>query len=183
MAGKVEEVLAAIARLTPRERAELKRQLAQFPWWARNEENPASHSARAEWEPDFVVVFDGGSVGNPGRGYGSFLLTRQYDGQTRHRALELGAHMTSNEAEYDTLIAALKDLQVWIRESGGDVAHTSVEVRGDSQLVIRQVSGRWRVREPRMLRRRDEVNRLLALLGSFRLVEQPREESVRLLGH
>jgi len=183
MASKVGEVLAAIARLTPRERADLKRQLAQFPWWVHEEEYPAAQPARKGWVPDFVVVFDGGSVGNPGRGYGSYLLTREYDGQTRHRTLQLGGNVTSNEAEYDTLIAALKDLQVWIRESGGDVVHTSLEVRGDSQLVIRQVSGRWRVREPRLLNRRDEATRLLAGFGGHRLVEQPREESVRLLGH
>jgi ribonuclease HI len=59
--------------------------------------------------PDYIVIFDGGSRGNPGPGYGSYRL-RTRDGREDVRRLEFGEAMTNNEAEYRTLIAALDDL-------------------------------------------------------------------------
>jgi ribonuclease HI len=133
--------------------------------------------------PDYVLVFDGGSLGNPGQGYGSFAVTRTKDGKQRLRRLEFGSHCTSNEAEYDTLIAALQDLIERIESAKRDPSEFSLDIRGDSMLVIRQLQGRWKVNEPRM---QERVARCIPLLRRFRSVElkqQPREETVRLLGH
>jgi ribonuclease HI len=133
--------------------------------------------------PDYVLVFDGGSQGNPGRGYGSYAITRVQDGKQRLERLELGDRYTNNEAEYDTLIAGLRDLVRRIEAGNRDPGEFSLEVRGDSTLVIRQLQGQWKVREPRM---QERVERCLPLLKRFRSVElkhQPREESVRVLGH
>jgi len=133
--------------------------------------------------PDYVLIFDGGSQGNPGRGYGSYAITRVADGRQRLERLELGDHYTNNEAEYDTLIAALRDLIGRIEAGRRDPSEFSLEVRGDSTLVIRQLQGVWKVKEPRM---QERVARCLPLLQRFRSVElkqQPREESVRVLGH
>jgi ribonuclease HI len=58
-----------------------------------------------------------------------------------------------------------------------------VEVRGDSALVINQVEGKWKAEEPRMKQRRDRCRRLLEPFRSVVLKAQPREESVRVLGH
>ena len=60
--------------------------------------------------PDIVLIFDGGSHGNPGWGYGSCAIQRVSHGAQRLERLELGDDYTNNEAEYDTLIAALEDL-------------------------------------------------------------------------
>jgi ribonuclease HI len=179
----IDEIMAAIEQLTPEDRAELKERLARSEWWKSRKAVPADRTRRVGWQPDFIIVFDGGSRGNPGPGYGSYLLVRTYDSAARKHRLDLGSRVTSNEAEYDTLTAALKSLIAWIGETGGDVAHTAVEIRGDSQLVLRQVGGTWRARNARMLRRRDAILELLEKFGSYRLTEQPREESVRLLGH
>jgi len=97
--------------------------------------------------------------------------------------LDFGARMTNNEAEYDTLIAALEDLIARITQAGRNPAEFSVEVRGDSRLVINQVSGAWKARDERMRTRRDRVRELLDRFGSYELRRQPRQESVRLLGH
>jgi ribonuclease HI len=133
--------------------------------------------------PDYVLVFDGGSQGNPGRGYGSYAITRAKDGKRLLKRLELGDHHTSNEAEYDTLIAALLDLIGRIETACRDPSEFTLEVRGDSMLVIRQLQGKWRVNEPRL---QERVARCLPLLKRFRSAElrqQPRAESVRALGH
>jgi ribonuclease HI len=91
--------------------------------------------------------------------------------------------MTNNEAEYDTLIAALDDVSQRVEAAGKRPADFTLEVRGDSSLVLRQVRGEWKAKEERMRQRRDMARSLLARFGGYRLVEQPREESVRVLGH
>jgi len=123
-----------------------------------------------------LLVFDGGSKGNPGLGYGSYAV--KTGPQTTITRLEFGNGVTNNEAEYDTLITALEMLV-----DQEDTSQITLEVRGDSQLVIFQVLGRWKARNARMRVRRDRVRELLRHFRGFRLVLQPREDSVRVLGH
>ena len=183
MSSRTERVIAAIAALPDKERAELKRQLARFSWWTKDEPGGADPPEMAGRDADFTLVFDGGSQGNPGIGYGSYLIVRHLDGAEQRRRLEFGSGVTSNEAEYDTLLAALGELTAWIVDLGLESSRVSVEVRGDSQLVLRQVGGQWRARDARMMERRDRVKAILSGFERVHLIEQPREESVRLLGH
>ena len=128
---------------------------------------------------DYLIVFDGGSRGNPGLGYGSYVV---FDG-TRPapvQRLEFPDPMTNNEAEYHTLISALAALAAQL---GRRAAKTSLEVRGDSQLVIQQVLGHWKAKDERMLRLRGQARAGLARFAKWRMVAQPREDSVRVLGH
>lgn len=180
----VQEILAEIEAMTPAERAELVRRLSARPDPRRTAPVGAAAPSKADgWQADFVVVFDGGSRGNPGPGYGSYLLIRQYDNERRLKRLRFRDRMTSNEAEYETLIAALAELLKWLDESDAAAERSTVEIRGDSQLVISQVSGAWQGRSDRMRLRRDETRRLLSRFGGYRLVYQPREDSAALLGH
>jgi ribonuclease HI len=126
-----------------------------------------------------AIVFDGGSLGNPGRGYGSYRL-RLGDGPWSAAVrLELGSRVTNNEAEYRTLIAGLEDLVARLP----DPANATVEVLGDSQLVLNQVAGRWKVRAGNLVADHARARLLLARFGQAHLVWQPRAESVALLGH
>ena len=178
----VEQIAEAIAALRPADRQRLFRLLAeQGDLPARPAQLPLTPSGPRT--PDYVLVFDGGSKGNPGPGYGSYAITRTKDGAQRLERLEFGDGYTNNEAEYDTLIAALRDLITRIEEAGRQPREYAVEVRGDSALVIYQLQGRWKIKEPRMRDRRDQASRLLQRLGAVELKTQPREESVRVLGH
>jgi len=183
-----EEVVEAILALPKAERARLFDMLAREPSLARYMMPPPPKqsvfetSAEFEGAPDYVIIFDGGSEGNPGFGYGSYAVISR-DGRQRVRRLDFGDDMTSNEAEYDTLIAALEDVSERVEAAGKRPADFSVEVRGDSNLVLRQVRGEWKARDERMRQRRDIVRSLLSRFGGYRLVEQPREESVKVLGH
>jgi ribonuclease HI len=131
---------------------------------------------------DYLIIFDGGSKGNPGHGYGSYALFAAA-GRSEKASLDFPGRVTNNEAEYDTLIAALDALAVSIRGKGGDPAATTIEVRGDSLLVISQVTGRWKATEPRMQERRDRVRRVAGQFKSVSYAHHPRSESVRVLGH
>jgi len=132
---------------------------------------------------DYTIVFDGGSHGNPGQGYGSYALRRNKDGKLRKRRLRFGDLVTSNQAEYQALIGALEDLIGTIIKAGRSPAHFSVEIRGDSKLIINQIQGSWKTKSLNLMPLRDRVEELMAHMGSVEITWQPREESERLLGH
>lgn len=84
--------------------------------------------------------FDGASRGNPGSaGAGAVILD---DGVVVwRRAKPLGVK-TNNEAEYNALAILLDELER--RGARG------AEICGDSRLVISQVTGAWKIKEPRL---------------------------------
>ncbi len=85
------------------------------------------------------VYTDGGSRGNPGKAACAFLV---YDGEKRlfERGKRLGI-ATNNVAEYTAVIEGLKKA----REFGD-----SVSVFSDSELIVRQLTGKYKVKEPRL---------------------------------
>ncbi|RIK54761.1 MAG: hypothetical protein DCC57_06315 [Chloroflexi bacterium] len=133
-------------------------------------------------EQPIGVIFDGGSRGNPGQGYGSYAL--RWPGQPQQLVqLRFGDRVTNNEAEYDTLIAALEAILKKLHDSGASPASARVEIRGDSLLVVNQVLGTWDVKDPRMQVRRDRARALLEQFGHWQITHHGREHSVRTLGH
>ena len=133
-------------------------------------------------EQPIEIVFDGGSKGNPGEGYGSYAA--RWPGQEPFTVrLRFGGGVTNNEAEYDTLISALEATLKRLHDGGADPATAGLDVRGDSLLVVNQVLGVWKVKDERMERRRDRVRALLRRFGHWRLSHHDRENSVRALGH
>jgi ribonuclease HI len=136
-----------------------------------------------EGPADYTIIFDGGSQGNPGPGYGSYALVRASDGERSVVRLDFGRQMTNNEAEYEALIGGLQGLIERAETAGRPPEDLTVEIRGDSALVIHQVEGTWKARDDRMRLLRNRVRELLARFKRHRLVLQGREESVRVLGH
>ena len=133
-------------------------------------------------EQPIQIVFDGGSRGNPGRGYGSFSI--EWSGQPQQIIRpQFGDNVTNNEAEYDTLIAALETVLKKLSDQDIGAASAKVQIRGDSLLVINQVLDKWKCNEDRLRVRRDRVRSLLNRFGSSQLIHHGRENSVRVLGH
>src|SRR5690242_11228135 len=80
------------------------------PTEARSDAPPPATPARKGRAPLPVkLIFDGGSIGNPGRGYGSYQVSVRGKAEPVQR-LEFAGTSTNNEAEYATLIAALEAL-------------------------------------------------------------------------
>jgi len=131
----------------------------------------------------YTLIFDGGSYGNPGPGYGSYVLVRNRDGKSRIQRLDFEEEMTSNEAEYRTLIAGLQDLISTIHTAGRSPSDFTLEVRGDSRLILHQVSGKWKTNSVELMPLRDKAGELLNQFGGFILVWQERDKSERILGH
>jgi ribonuclease HI len=128
-----------------------------------------------------IVIFDGGSKGNPGPGYGSYSF--QLNGGLPSMARVEFGEMTNNEAEYEALIAALEDLHARLVADGISPLQHQVTVRGDSRLVINQVTGAWKARDPRMLLRRNRAREILARFGRVSVEKVAREQIVEVLGH
>lgn len=141
-----------------------------------------SDSRAASSPMGYEVVFDGGSRGNPGPAYGSYRIRRSGDEPRKPVRLNLG-RKTNNEAEYLTLIQALEDLLVEFNRESIDPATVQLKVYGDSQLVIRQLRGEWKAKEPRMRSLRDRVLKLTARFGALDYHHQARWRSVSALGH
>ena len=148
-----------------------------------SEETKAPEVAPASSSADYLIIWDGGSKGNPGLGYGSYQLTAVRTGKSRKEALEFPGRMTNNEAEYETLISALDTLATKIREHGRDPKDYALDLRGDSQLVIFQVLGKWKAKDERMSAYRDRARALLRQFGSYTLTHHDRSKSVEVLGH
>lgn len=84
------------------------------------------------------VFTDGGARGNPGiAGYGFYI-----EDENKKMVFEEGKFLgikTNNEAEYMGLIGALN----WIDENANDA---EVEINSDSQLLVRQMKGIYKVK-------------------------------------
>lgn len=124
-------------------------------------------------EPITVYV-DGGCHNNgtpQARGYGSYKIGKS---PQQHISWARGEADTNNEAEYRTLIVALEEIKERLVKG--------VSVKMDSQLVVNQVAGTWKVKEPRL---RDLNLRAKTLLIETRskLEWVNRAEIVAALGH
>jgi ribonuclease HI len=76
---------------------------------------------------------------------------------------------TNNVAEYRAAIAGL--------DRARDLGATDVLLRSDSHLLIEQLAGRYRVKNPTLQRLNQEARKLLAEFPNVRLEHVPREQN------
>lgn len=117
-----------------------------------------------------VLSIDGASRGNPGPAAIGVVVA-----DARWKVLEeIGEHIgdaTNNVAEYRALIRAL--------EAALAQGATEVEIRTDSDLLVRQVEGAYRVKAPALRALHEEATALLARLSSWTIQHVPREANTR----
>jgi ribonuclease HI len=116
----------------------------------------------------YTAYADGASRGNPGPAAIGVAVFDPHGNEMHTTARRLG-RATNNEAEYKAAITAL--------EAALGLGASCLEVRMDSELVVRQLSGRYRVRNPRLI---PLYKRLLDLRGRFSSVtfrHVPRSEN------
>jgi ribonuclease HI len=112
-----------------------------------------------------TASIDGGSRGNPGpAGYG--VRIERADGTIVEVKKSL-ALATNNVAEYNGLLAALR----WA------VAHgiTALHVRSDSELLVKQMRGEYRVKNPGLQPLYDEARALVRQIGRVKFEHVRRE--------
>ncbi|MBT9259236.1 MAG: ribonuclease HI family protein [Clostridiales bacterium] len=117
-----------------------------------------------------IIQTDGAARGNPGpAGIGMVFL--EEDGTLVAERKKFIGHATNNVAEYRALIEALK----YAREMGA----TQVTVQADSELMVRQMTGQYKVRDAGLRPLYEEARRLAAGFASFAIRHVPREENRR----
>ena len=114
------------------------------------------------------VHIDGASRGNPGpAGVGVLIL--RHDGEVLERLHRSIGEATNNVAEYQALLLALE----WVREHG----YTDLEVRSDSELLVRQIQGRYQVKSPGLRPLYALACARIAAFRRFDIQHVPREEN------
>lgn len=113
--------------------------------------------AGREW---ITAYCDGGSRGNPGpAGYGVFI-----EGANGEKLAELSEFLgraTNNVAEYSALLASL--------EFALQQGHRRLRVVADSELLVKQIQGRYKVASPDLRPLYEEARRRIAKLEMFRV--------------
>ena len=115
-----------------------------------------------------IAYIDGGSRGNPGiAGYGVHLLDEQ--GKTLASLSERLGIRTNNFAEYSALIAALS--------FAATHQYEKIKVYADSELLVKQINGTYRVRNPSLRNLYNRVQSLISGFKSFSIHHVPREQN------
>ena len=113
-----------------------------------------------------TVYIDGGSRGNPGpAGYGVQIVDG--DGQVLAELHQALGHATNNVAEYQGLLAAL----AWALDRGVKPLH----IRSDSELLVRQLKGEYRVKNPGLQPLYQEARERVARIGKVTFEHVRRE--------
>jgi ribonuclease HI len=115
------------------------------------------------------AYFDGASRGNPGPAAVGWVLVSG-DGVVAEGNERIG-RATNNQAEYEALLRVL--------EAAADYGFEEVRLRGDSQLVVKQVKGAWDTNDPELREKRVRARELLAGFEDGQLTHVPREVNGR----
>lgn len=116
----------------------------------------------------YTLRTDGGARGNPGPAGAGFVLEDASGAVVRSGGRFLGV-ATNNVAEYEAL--------VWGLRTALDHGVARIEVRADSELVVRQVNGHYKVKNAGLVPLHRTACELLKRFGSTRVVHVRRDEN------
>ena len=162
--AREEPLVATLGAFPQLDRAKLQRILEKAA--THLEGNGAPDGPVVVPPPRLRLYSDGLARGNPGlAGAGAVLV--EPSGQVVDRLGKFLGTQTTNFAEYTGLLLGLKRArELGVRE---------VEVFADSELMIRQLGGRYQVRSPSLRPLYEEELRLLNEFDRVKLVHVPRE--------
>jgi ribonuclease HI len=116
-----------------------------------------------------VIYTDGASRGNPGpAAIGAVIKDGQ--GRVLARISRRIGRTTNNQAEYQAIVAAL--------EKALGLGAATVEVKSDSELAVRQINGRYRVKNTGLRPLHQRVGELRSLFQGFSIASIPRRQNV-----
>ena len=126
-----------------------------------------------------VITFDGGAKPNPGKGYGSYNIRVDGNDEPFYGASEefYGDNLTNNQTEY---IAITRGCEKAMELLG---RNCNVKIIGDSELVLKQITGEYRVRDEKLILLNQKLMDRLSGFKSYSVQHRPREQSVEEFGH
>ena len=115
-----------------------------------------------------IIYTDGASRGNPGpAAIGAVIKDGQ--GRVLGKISRRIGRTTNNQAEYQAVIAAL--------EEAVRLGVAGVVIKSDSELVVEQINGRYRVKNPALKPLHQRVRELQSLFQSFAIASIPRRQN------
>src|SRR3984885_7239194 len=128
-------------------------------------QNEASSPATSDW---INAHCDGGARGNPGpAGYGA--LIQNHEGMVLAELSEFLGMRTNNYAEYSGLLGCL--------QYALDHHHPRLRVVSDSELMVKQIQGKYQVKSPDLKPLYDEAKRRIAKLEAFEITHALRHKN------
>lgn len=119
--------------------------------------------------PDHLIIYiDGGSRGNPGPAAAAYCLTGQDGTQIEAKAFFLGK-ATNNVAEYTAFVKAI--------EAAKRTGATQLTVFSDSELLVKQINGQYKVKSEQIRPLFRQVNELLEQFDQWKVRHIPREKN------
>lgn len=122
-----------------------------------------------------IIYTDGGSRGNPGPSAIGVAFVDVQTGKPIHTYGERVQDGTNNEAEYKAIIFALKKAKaLWGKEKAKKM---TIDMRMDSELAVRQLSGQYKLSTPHIQQLFIEVWNLKTDFASVMFTHVPREHN------
>lgn len=115
-----------------------------------------------------IIHIDGGSRGNPGPAGAGVVIHRE-DGALIHESAHFLGEQTNNAAEYLALILALR--------RATRCESKAIRVNSDSQLLVRQITGEYQVKNPKLLEFYEQAQLLLIKIQRWTMRHIPREHN------
>jgi ribonuclease HI len=115
-----------------------------------------------------IAYVDGAARGNPGEA-GAGVVFKDASEEVVEKLSQYLGQATNNMAEYKALLLALK--------RAGELGATSLQVYSDSELLVHQINGRYRVRVPHLQKLCQEAIRLIRGFRSVNISHIPREKN------
>jgi probable phosphoglycerate mutase len=121
----------------------------------------------------FTIHADGGARGNPGPA-GAGAVVRDHLGNIVASVSKYLGIRTNNYAEYEAVIGALEKVHELAR---GRLAETTVMVKMDSELVVKQMQGVYKIKHPDMKTQSARLKELAAPIGAVFFAHVPRAQN------
>lgn len=111
---------------------------------------------------NLVVNTDGASRGNPGASSYGYIIKAEGGAILHEEGKKIGI-ATNNIAEYTAVLEALK----YILNRWGGNGEVSILLISDSKLIIEQLSGRYKIKKPHLIKLFQEIKKLEQNLGGI----------------
>lgn len=133
-----------------------------------DDDTPIEH--RVKTKGTLTIYTDGASRGNPGPSSAGAVILDSAGNTLKEISMFLGT-MTNNQAEYQALILALKE--------ASSLRPERLVIRMDSQLIVRQISGEYKVKDAKLKPLFALVIQQLKFLKSWDIEHIPRNQNNR----
>ncbi|MCC7145893.1 MAG: ribonuclease HI family protein [Phycisphaeraceae bacterium] len=118
---------------------------------------------------DLLLNIDGGSRGNPGPAAAGVVLRDAASKALLRKCAYFLGDLTNNVAEYQALIRGLK-LALTLKPQ-------SLAIQGDSELLVRQITGRYKVKSPDLIPLHEQATQLLAQFPKWTIQHVLRDQN------